>query len=305
MTIPSAPMSPPSEASARLESLKSLARREESIQARRSAEAQAIEFYGVIQDQNSNTIPNVRVEYIIYPTPPWPDRGRGEVISDTLGRFSITGHQGSSISFNLIKSGYRAADPHLGASFSLLVPSTERYIPDSTKPRVLRMWKEKGTEELIGFQETFSCPLPDGAINIDIISGEIVKSGGDLRLEASCGPKNPTSQSFDWRCLIEPIDGGVLIVKSLEQFDTTFEAPPEGYVNQVEVKMGQDDPKWQAGFSRLIFLKSKGGQIFAKFNLMVSLKSDKAYISLYRGLANPNGSRNFEVSSNNVKEVFR
>lgn len=290
---------------AALDKLKSAVRREEAKQARRAANSQPIEFYGVIQDQESNTIPNVHIEYTIYPTPVWPDSGRGEVVSDSQGKFSITDHRGASISFNLIKPGYRAADPHLGATFSLMAPPSERYVPDSTKPQILRMWKDKGQEQLIAFQESFSCPLPDGSINIDLTSGEMVANGGDVKFQFNRGQENSTSHSFDWRCSIEPINGGIQFINSLAQFDTTFQAPSEGYTRQIEVKMAKEDPKWQAGFSRLVFLNSRDGQVFAKFNLVISIKPEKANVSLYRGVANANASRNWEISSNNVKHVFK
>jgi hypothetical protein len=111
-----------------------------------------------------------------------------------------------------------------------------------------------------------------------------------LREEAKNARRSADSQPIEFYGMIQ---------------DQNSKAPSDGYASQFEVKMTKNDPKWQAGFSRLMFLKSRGGQVFAKFNLMISIKADKAYVSFYRGLANPNGSRNLEISSNNVKQVFK
>jgi hypothetical protein len=49
-------------------------------------------------------------------------------------------------------------------------------------------------------------------------------------------------------------------------------------------------------------LQSRNGRVFSKFLISVSINpSDYSYISIWRGIANPNGSRNWEVDPLKLK----
>jgi hypothetical protein len=238
----------------------------------RSVDIRPIEFYGKVIDQDSNPIPNVEIEYTVYPTPTGPDPGIGKLMSDDQGLFSVRNHMGARIAFALRKSGYRPAEPHSGASYSLFSPDDERYTPNSTDPQILRMWREKGAEELFEVNQEYECDLPECSVRIDLLKAQLVEAGGDLQIIISRGPgSRDKGELFDWRCVILPIDGGVQIVDDRSAVSTTFEAPITGYTNRLEFINPKNDVKWQSMKSVYLFLMSRSGRIYARFGLNISV----------------------------------
>lgn len=276
--------------------VKSAISQNQMMAAIREAESQPIEFYGKVVDQDGQPVPGVEVNYIIYSTPKAPDPGVGKAISGANGEFYVGGHYGARISFALTKDGYLPAEPNSGATFSLSVPSSERYIPDSANPRVLRLWRRGESVQLVQLDQRYACPLLNCSIRIDIVNGKSVPDGGDLEVEFEKGPgSRDLRQNFDWRCTVRPVNGGIKIAASLEEIDTTFEAPAEGYTNKLDFVMSKDSVKWQSGVDRLVYLKSRDGQVFAKFHLSISVNSERTgTIVIRRGVANASASRRLE-----------
>jgi hypothetical protein len=63
--------------------------------------------------------------------------------------------------------------------------------------------------------------------------------------------------------------------------------------------MNHDDPAWYDNIHKVFFLKSRGGQVYAKFNLdfMINLEADGLMDFQFKGVANTNSSRNWEATA--------
>jgi hypothetical protein len=264
----------------------------------RSIDVQPIEFYGKVVDQDQNPIPDVQIDYILYPTPLNNEKGIGRLQSDAAGHFSIKDLHGSRIAFGLKKTGYIPSGT--GGSFSLFEPATNRYTPDPKNPKVVIMRKSRGPEALVQIDQSFKSPEPSGSILIDVVTGTLAQTGGDLRVTVHRQPPPPGKFKFDWNYILEPVDGGLKFADSLESYWATDEAPTDGYTNRFEARFDSSKVKWYAGDHPMIFLRSRNGHVHSKLSLSVTVNPDNFFGVSAHGIANTN-STNWEPPIGRVK----
>lgn len=263
----------------------------------RSMDIQPIEFYGRVEDQDGNPIPQAEITYFIHPTPTL-GAGKGSVFTDNDGRFYVSDKAGASISFQLSKKGYLSNATNRGAIFSLLESPAIRYVPNHASPQVIRMWKAQGPEPLIEIDQRYEFSAESATIRIDLLTARIAEEGGDIEVDVSRGIGSlHKGEKFDWQAVIRPIDGGVRTVDTLSEFDAAYRAPKDGYTNFLRLVMAKDAVTWQSGISVPVYVTSRGGLVHSKFVLSLSMNAgSNISISLRRGVANPSGSRNWEIN---------
>jgi hypothetical protein len=125
--------------------------------------ATPINFYGAVQDQYDQPIPNVTISYDNFHSEELPQAR--EVRSGKDGRFLIT-DTGTFRRLYARKAGYQMAC------------SLDDYHPIKTtaaNPFLLRMWRQKGPEELIKIRNFFEFDPAQGAVFFDLVKGEPVK----------------------------------------------------------------------------------------------------------------------------------
>jgi hypothetical protein len=259
-----------------------------------------IVFYGKVEDQFGAPLANTPVTFSIQ-VYNGVESGikNGEVATDANGFFTISGYKGERLSVKPQKAGYVIASLICGGIYSTMYPEEQRAHPDPNNPVVIKMWKLQGAEPLVSFDKTYKLHYTN-VIDIDFISGEIVSSGGDIKIKVN-RPSGEVSEHNpqDWSFRIESVEGG-LIEKSGKEEAVTFVAPEEGYEqNQTFIFSTKPSYKWFDGFTYGFFVKSRNGQVYSKIGLSFSINSkpdDLMYIR-FSGVANTNGSRNWEATA--------
>lgn len=258
-----------------------------------------IEFYGRVVDQNDAPIPGVKITLQIRAM---KEAGFGVmadlfedtvVTSDTSGRFSLVDSKGSVLTVKALeKPGYDPSKKSTNRSFRYWDNENARYKPDAGEPEIFRMWK-KGTPEPLLRGSKFYGIVPDGrSYTIDLlrhikIEGE---AAGDFRVSIQRPSEVQAGDKYDWNCIVDAIDGG-LIVSDAEQM---YLAPENGYQQQYRIEMAVSDPDWEEKAKRQLYLRSRGGEVYARLEVEVYANyQDKAVFSV-EYYANPNGSRNLE-----------
>lgn len=257
-----------------------------------------IAFYGKLEDQFGNAVSgaqvaaSVRIYNGVQSTV-----DRFATMSDGNGYFQINHGNGESLSVVPSKTGYVRAMSSTSYNYSYMYP--DHFTPDPNNPTVIKMWKLQGAEQLVDISKEYKLPFTNTPIFFDLVAGGVVPIGGDLQvvITRTSGPlskKNPG----DWSIDLKSISGGI-IESDFRTSQITFEAPTDGYQDNYLVQMNHDDPAWYDNIHKVFFLKSRGGQVYAKFNLdfMINLEADGLMDFQFKGVANTNSSRNWEATA--------
>lgn len=256
-----------------------------------------IVFYGKIEDQFSNAVANATVNFSVRINNGYEaTTHRGRVASDAGGFFTISGYKGADLSVNPERPGYATASTSGGYKYSQLFSEEERAHPDPSSPVLIKMWKLQGAEPLVGFDKDYKLRYTDGPIYFDLLAGKVVPVGGDIKMTVSQKPGEAslTNQSV-WNVRVEAVDGGLMDSAGKER--TTYWAPVGGYQPADNLFF----PTNVAGLSRGFFITSRNGQIYSKlrFYFRMSDGLDGFMYVGFAGVANTNGSRNWEGDPNN------
>jgi hypothetical protein len=146
------------------------------------------------------------------------------------------------------------------------------------------MWKLQGAEPLVGIDQRYKMQSTDGPLNIDLLSGKIVPSGGDLRITVN-RPAGVVSQRQpqDWGLKVEALDGG-LIETSFAEARVAYQAPETGYQPSDAIAISTTN-HWSDLVQQMFFVSSRNAN-----------PGEPASIT-FRGEANANGSRNWEATA--------
>lgn len=220
-------------------------------------------------------------------------------VTDENGRFSISGYHGKNLGVSVRRDGYVIATTNTSFVYSYLWSEAERHSPDARNPVVIKMWKLQGAEPLAKVDQRYRFPYTNALVNIDLLSGRIVPRGGDIKilLNRSEGEISIRKQGY-WSAQIEAVDGGLIEMPFMEA-RVTYALPSDGYKPSFTYVMSTNKQTWSGGWERMFFLKSRGGQLYAKINVSVAINQepeDLASVEI-EGRANTNGSLNFEADA--------
>lgn len=220
--------------------------------------------------------------------------------TDANGLFSISGYKGKALGIWVKKKGYVMATTSTRFVYSLLWSEAERYNPDPNNPAVIKMWKLQGAEPLTSINQRYKFHVADSPVNFDLLTGKIVPTGGDVKITVSRSPGDVSERTLqDWGVQIEAVDGGMIETPAMES-RVVYEMPSSGYQPSDTFVLSTNAPhKWSGSIDQMYFLQSRGGQVFAKVDISVTINqqpNDYVWIE-FHGEANPNGSRNFEADA--------
>ena len=255
-----------------------------------------INFYGKVEDQFSNAVANAAVNFSIriYNGTESTVK-RGQVMADDKGFFSITGYKAQDLGLGPQKAGYVLATADTFFKYSHL--EEHPYASDPKSPTVIRMWKLQGAEPLLGINQHYKIPFTAAPIYFDLLASKIVPSGGDLklmvnRLNGSISGQNPQ----DWGFTVWAVDGGLM--KSSEQPSITYQAPESGY-HPSDMLTASSNRHGIGVIQQDFFVQSRNGQVYSKIDLTFGINSTPdGFMSItFGGVANTNGSRNWEATA--------
>jgi hypothetical protein len=175
--------------------------------------------------------------------------------------------------------------------FSFLWPESQRFSPDPNNPVVIKMWKLQGVEPLVGIKKEYKLPFTNAPMIFDLVSGEIVATGGDLKITIN-RPDGVISQQHpqNWNINIEVVGGG-FIETSDEESSITYVAPGDGY-QAIGNNNGPDLVE------KTFFIRSRDGRVYSKVHLLFGINDTPGSFMdiIFNGMANTNGSPNWEAT---------
>jgi hypothetical protein len=260
-----------------------------------------IAFYGKLEDQFGAPVPNATVDFSIQVLNGYESgTQRGQVAADANGLFTISGYKGERLSAVPKKTGYALASRTGGGVYSELWAEEERAHPDPNNPVVIKMWKLQGQEPLASLDHKYRLAYTDAPICFDLLTGQIVPSGGDLKITVNRSTGVISARNrLNWDVRIEAVEGGVMDSTGSEE--TTYWAPTDGYQPAVTISFSTNN--WAESFSRGFFVTSRNGRVYSKLGLLfvINEKPDDQMYLTFGGIANTNGSRNWEGDPNTLK----
>jgi hypothetical protein len=258
------------------------------ILAQRAANAEPQDFYGRVIDQYGQPISTADIAGNLRVMGGLGDGANNQTLkaqSDPDGLFQFTGIKGWRLNVIVRKGGY--------AISSTKGPSGQKTSP--TDRATFTMWKLQGAEPLVGIDKTYKLRYTAAPINFDLLAGQIVPSGGDIQITVNrpagvISGRNPQN----WSIQIEVIDGG-FIVTSWGEAQTTYSAPENGYESSGTFgnNNGIDT------LDQMFFVQSRNGQVYSKVHLLLGINDtpDGLMYVTFSGVANTNGSRNWEATA--------
>jgi len=256
-----------------------------------------IDFNGKVEDQFGNAVASATVSFSVNINNGHESTvRRDQSLTDKNGLFTITGYKGESLSIVPQKAGYVLATTSTFFKYSHM--EEHPYVSDPNNPTVIKMWKLQGGEPLFSINQRYNFHYTDAPINFDLIAGEIVPTGGDIRIKVSRPLGDVSGRTRqDWSVFVEAVDGGLIEPSGDE---VVYQAPADGYQQSDNFVMSTNAPyKWSGGFDQTFFLQSRHGQVYSKIDFGISINQhpdDYIWVE-FHGVANTNSSRNWEATA--------
>jgi hypothetical protein len=263
-------------------------------------------FYGRLEDQFSNPVAGAEITgTTAINNGTQVGANRVVVTSDNNGFFQLNAGNGESLGIMPRKTGYAPATT--GTEFNYSHLAAGYYVPDPNSPTVIKMWKLQGAEPLVGINQHYKLPYTSTPINFDLLAGKIVPEGGDIQLTVNRAAGVISGRNrLDWGVQVAAVNGGVMDSGGQER--VTYAAPEDGYQPSMTFMFSTNAPyKWFGGFRQGFFVESRSGQVYSKVGLSFNINNaaDGLMSVTFSGVANANGSRNWEGDGNTMKAVVQ
>jgi hypothetical protein len=253
---------------------------------------QPINFYGKVVDETNQPVANASIHFV------WNDlsqKGTSETNaqSDADGLFSFTGQQGKRLFVDVAKDGYYSSRQN-PLAFEYANPADGLFTPDADKPVIFHLRKKGQAEQLIHGLKLFGSRV-DGTLSyVDLTTAKNGRTPpGDLTVQCTRSEPN-AEKKFDWTFTLGASDGG--LIESTNEFD--FIAPEGGYQSSYQITHRASDPDWTGQEKRKFFVKSMGGQHYARIEITIMPDYNQNAAYDVEWFLNPSGSRNLEYDSN-------
>ena len=260
-----------------------------------------IDFYGKLSDQFGNAVSGAEIKASIRIIN--GERAGTDVLntkSDAFGLFEFHG-KGQDIAVVPHKPGYALATTETVFKYSHL--DDHPFASEANNPTTIKMWKLQGAEPLTAIGQRFKLPYTGKAINVDLLTGQILDLGGDLIITVSRPQGTISGQNRqEWSVNIAAVDGG--LIEADGQESVTYSAPEGGYQPSITLSAptnGHGVELIQDG----LFVKSRNGAVYSKLGFSLRINSDPTspFSLAVNGVANASGSRNWEGDPNTMAAV--
>jgi len=252
----------------------------------------AIEFYGQVVDENERPVADVTVKFARNDLSA-AGTTQSVALSDSAGRFSLTGVVGKFLGVTVEKTGYYSSKKNPFGFEYAEFSDPNFYQPDVNKPVIFRI-QAKGNAEALTVRRNRYLLRADGTPQyVNLSSGRKTTGGvptGDIMISLNRGPAN-SAGNFDWAVTLRAMGAGGL-VESHDEF--MLEAPKGGYQSEIVVRNQVGDPNYQNNNKANYYIRLADGKEYASIETEIQPKppGDGAIkINLY---LNPSGSRNLE-----------
>jgi hypothetical protein len=261
-----------------------------------------IEFYGLVIDQNSNPVPDAKINATILQlhanpnSPLWTEEKEIPMKAETdeEGHFVIQGMKGSSLHIDSVKKAGYQLSPKNKSLYVYYATSIEPFHPNSQNPVIIKMWKELPVkEQLMTGSHVFGIDIGK-TYTLDLLQGKKFagKTVGDLQVAITRPADAKTSDKYPWSFSIEVIGGGLVEAAPDDEF--MYLAPESGYEPRFEAKFNPDDADWKREVDKRFFIRSRAGQVYGRVQVTVYSTYNVHSAIEVNYAVNPNGSRNLQ-----------
>jgi hypothetical protein len=278
-----------------------------------------VDFYGMVVDQNGSGISDVKVNLqlsgyneslvskILKGAKTGEVKGnftkRIEIITNENGFFSINGERGQFLRvMSLEKEGY-TPPPNFSGSYMYRNNYGKKFNPDRENPIVFTMWKNSKPQILNSFKFKIKLKADGSETALNLMDGRLTKNTGN-NVDMVVALKSDTTEGevakrYNWSLFLKAQNGGVS-----ETTDTfLFLAPENGYVENYEITMNKDDPKWLHYVqNRKFYFKGRQGKIYASLTLSAYAYNRGHGVVLIDAIVNSFGGRNLEFRPKTERE---
>jgi hypothetical protein len=253
-----------------------------------------IEFYGMVVDENTNSIAGANVQFAWIETPSEAGEKSATTESDAEGRFSLQGKRGASLTVTVNKAGYYALHGQKTFHYAVL----GNFVPSFLNPVVFKLRKKRHAEPLIHIggiglhaKRDYLLSAEGKPTCVSLLTGQLMPSEqGDLEVAFQAGPPVETYPSrITWKCQVTVPSGG--LIQTDEEFP--FFAPEGGY--RTSEAWNITTTNWTDTVNQQYYVKLRNGN-YGRINLRVIGVPSRAYFRM-ESYVNPSGSRNLEPAN--------
>lgn len=256
---------------------------------------QPIVFYGKVEDQDGNPVPDVEIKCNTSSYSMVKDGNRDvkeyTLTSDANGLFSIRAGDGLVLHFTSFKAEGYSHGRGLLKSFGYGKYYGGNHVPDQNNPYVFHLWK--GEAAAVTLLEEKIYVRTEGKGNryfVDLDTGSVSSqrpSNYDLIVTLE-SHRAEYEKQFDWSYRVETNGGGLQEASSYY----AYEAPEEGYASVYsKVHSFSKNPKeWDNIYESILFYKSADNK-YSSIELTAWAFEKKILLKV---LTNPSGSRNLK-----------
>lgn len=259
-------------------------------------------FYGLTLDDQTNILPGVTISGgvgVVDGKNP-PSTVPIDTTSDANGRFQIDVDYGQHIWLSVSKGTNYISPPQQAFRYGETGYGSGEviYNPNINNPVVFVLTKKKAPEPLVEHRRGFTAPNTGEPVRIDLITGQIVPTGGDLIVSITCPePFQAGSPHVPWKLVLQATGGGFVTIRN-EEADNTLkyqlEAPDSGY-DDIVVDHPSTDPQWSTQYGSLLYLKSRNGQLYGKLSFGMNILWDERGVPFgFHSFVNTNESHNLQ-----------
>jgi hypothetical protein len=254
-------------------------------------------FYGLTVDDQTNIVSGAMVVGNVMV---WDEQNPSrqvpvETTSDGDGRFQFDVDNGQLIMISVSKgTNYISPAPQ----WFQYGPVGDRpiYYPDPNNPTIFVLTKKK-LEPLVETERGFTAPNTGEPVRIDLTTGEVVTTGGDLIVSITCPEPFKAGVHIPWKLVLQTTGGGFISV-GLQRMEYMLEAPESGYSDMVIIDHPADDPNWDSQYDDTFYIKSRNGQIYGKMIFDMNTRWDERGVPFrFHSFVNKSGSRNLQNAS--------
>lgn len=261
-----------------------------------SAEKERDMFYGKLQDQGLQAVADAEVTAKISAPNSATNPAPLLIKTDAAGLFRFKLLPGEKVELTPQKQGYALADTN---STIQLGSSPDRQFT-SNQPALIKMWKLQGAEPLTTFSATSQFQNAGVPVYYDFVNKSFSSESGDVRITINRpdGIIAPPAQP-DWSVQLESTTEGGLAEITPGIWQTTWWAPTAGYeLNRNLLVSANKSRPWSTNAQGYYFAQMRHGGVYAKMlvNVSINLDPKAPYAISLSGIANTNGSCNWESS---------
>jgi hypothetical protein len=255
-----------------------------------------IAFYGQIIDQDSNPVPDVKVNISIprsYLFPP-NDSGTFPMSNSVVrlekdtgpdGRFEINGETGDEVEVESVKKSGYESEPNMPHSFGASSGSLE-------SPVIFKMWPTNLHEQLISEEKHYHIQIDGRPYFINLTDGTIAESGdADLKISIKYPAEITSDQTNNWLSEIDVINGGLF--EETDLGSSMFSAPENGYTPTFQYNQQVRDGQRGSIGAHRFYVRLKNGQEYGRVMIELYAPYNNQVPGLIRlsYAINPSGSR--------------